>query len=349
MSKARWSTLTLTLAATLALGFTGCADDDDDNDSFNEPTTQAVWEDGDGGYYARVDASSADTWTKLDLDGRQFNATAWTLGFRRSEIVLNGGDSGSGTVTALNLADLDLMPTGGYDALSTVNPAITAGDWLTDQSVNPLEGWYHYNPMTHEITPSDSVFVVRTADGQHYAKFRVHGIADVTMAHPGSLTVEYVYQATAGSFDLSGTTQSVTLDCSSGSVYFSFSTGGAVVPADPLTSMGWDLWLDGWDLHFNAGENGPGSAGGYAAHVADLTHADVIQAAPTPALYLAESVVSVFSDWYDYDGTTHQLSPMDCIYLVNDGTHTWKVQLLSYYNPATDASGWYKVRFTPLP
>jgi hypothetical protein len=351
MTVAPWKRrgLTLALAMTLALGFAGCSDDDDDTDSFNEPTTQAVWEDGAGGYYARIDASASDSWTRLDLDGRAFGGAAWTLGFRRSEVVLNGGDSGTGTVTALNLAELGLMPSGGFAALAGVDPSIETADWITDQNINPLEGWYNYNPMTHEITPSDSVFVVRTADGLHYAKFQIGGIADVAMSHPGTLTIDYVYQATANSYDLSAAPQSMTIDCSTGSAYFSFATGGAVTVADPGTSMAWDIMLDGWDLHFNAGSNGPGSAGGYSAQLVDLAHADVIQAAPTPALYLAESVVSVFSSWYDYDGATHQLSPVDCVYLVNDGTRTWKVQLLSYYNPATDASGWYKIRFAQLP
>jgi len=350
MRTAPWRRLGLNLliVPTLLLGLQGCSDDDDTNDDFNEPTTQAVWEDDMGGWYARVDASGNDSWRAIDLQGRTFDGAAWTLGFRRSEIVLNGGDSGTGSVTALNLADLGLMPTGGFEALTTVNAAITAGDWITDESVNPLAAWYNYNPMTHEITPSDSVFVVRTADGAHYAKFNVTSITNPAMANPGTITVHYVYQATANNYDLSAAADSFQVDCTSGSVYLSFASGGAVTVADPATSLAWDIHIDGYDMHFNAGDHGAGDAGGYSAHIVDLAHADVIQAAPSPTLYLADSVVSVFSTWYDYDGATHQLSPTSAIYLVNDGTRIWKVQILSYYNPATDASGWYKIRFAPL-
>ncbi|MCA9782598.1 MAG: HmuY family protein [Calditrichaeota bacterium] len=345
----RRTALFLPLAASLFLGLQACSDDDSSNDTFNEPTDQATWDDGQGGWYSRVDASDAETWARFDLADRAFNGSAWTIKFRRSEIALNGGDSGDGSVSAINLADHGLIPAGGFDALAAVDASLTESDWMTDLNSNPLAGWYNYNPMTHEITPSDSVYVLRCADGNHYAKFQVNVIDNPGMSNPGTLTLNYVHQATAGNLDLSATPQSFQVDCSSGAAYISFASAGQVTVADPLTSMDWDLFVDGYDIHFNAGEYGPGTAGGYSAQLADLNHADVSQAAPTPNLYMAESVQSVFSSWYDYDGATHQLSPADCLYLVRDGSSTWKLEILSYYNPATDASGWFKIRYALLP
>ena len=160
-------------------------------------------------------------------------------------------------------------------ALTAVDASLTESDWMTDLNSNPLAGWYNYNPMTHEITPSDSVYVLRCADGNHYAKFQVNVIDNPGMSNPGTLTLNYVHQATAGNLDLSATPQSFQVDCSSGAAYISFASAGQVTVADPLTSMDWDLFVDGYDIHFNAGEYGPGTAGGYSAQLADLNHADV--------------------------------------------------------------------------
>ncbi len=121
-----------------------------------------------------VDATAEDVWVYLDLDdGQQLEVSDpradpdWDIAFQRFNIKLNGGDSGTAGVEAILLEDMafedvDVAPAQGYIS------DLPDGD---DENENPdyvFQDWYDYNIATHVLTPRPVVYVVRTAEPQHY-------------------------------------------------------------------------------------------------------------------------------------------------------------------------------------
>lgn len=120
----------------------------------------------------------------------------WDLAFRRSRIIVNGGDgfSGRGGVVDLGevpFGDVALAPAAGY-----------RGTEAGRDSVQPeLDGWYDYGFTSHVLTPRRSVYAVRTADGR-YAKVQILSYY-CPGARGGCPTFRWVYQGD-GSRSLAG-------------------------------------------------------------------------------------------------------------------------------------------------
>ena len=133
---------------------------------------------------AVVDATAADapadnpylyidlaTGTKVEVnDVEALTSSEWDLAFERSSIRVNGGDSGPGNVAvAVVEAAFDDVTEAPKDA------EFAADDWVGEdcqyQSIpggEPLTAigeWYDYNVMTHELTPKEEVYVVRSHGG----------------------------------------------------------------------------------------------------------------------------------------------------------------------------------------
>lgn len=100
-------------------------------------------------------------------------STEWDLAFNGTSILTNSGVSGPGSGGAIVLdvpfESVSMAPSDGYGADADETLAIPTG---TDN------GWYHYtgsegNPP-HKIIPlPDKTIVVKTADGNHYAKVEI--------------------------------------------------------------------------------------------------------------------------------------------------------------------------------
>jgi len=95
-------------------------------------------------------------------------STEWDLGFKGTEIIVNGGVSGPGEGAALvwtgAFEDLTEAPADGYATDTEEGNAIPTGSG---------NGWYNYNPQVNLVTPIPGrVLVVQTADGR-YAKVRI--------------------------------------------------------------------------------------------------------------------------------------------------------------------------------
>lgn len=127
----------------------------------------------DGVISTSVDATSEDVWIYLDLDdGQQLEVSDpranpdWELAFQRFNIKLNGGESGdAGVEVALlegvTFEDVDVAPADGYTS--------DLPDDDDDQSPEyALQDWYDYDVMTHVLMPRPVVYVLRTAEPQHY-------------------------------------------------------------------------------------------------------------------------------------------------------------------------------------
>lgn len=107
------------------------------------------------------------------VDHADSASTNWDIGFNNSGILVNSGVSGpgSGGAVVLDVAfnEVTIAPSDGYSVDGAETLAIPTGS---------DNGWYHYTGSTgnpaHAIIPlPDKTIVVRTADGNHYAKLQL--------------------------------------------------------------------------------------------------------------------------------------------------------------------------------
>jgi hypothetical protein len=140
-------------------------------------------------------------------------------------------------------------------------------------------------------------------------------------------------------------------------IYFSFLSGGEVIPADPATSIDWDLGFQRFHVKSNGGASGSG--GGSVAVLVDQAF-DAVLTAPSEG-YVSDLpdgddddtvVDTVFEEgdgWYDYDETTNRLSPRPFVYVVQTGRGTrYKLAILDYYD-AAGSSGHPSFSWAELP
>jgi hypothetical protein len=142
-------------------------------------------------YLAFVDASSTTDVIYLDLDGGAEVTPAdpagdpsWDVAFKRSEVRLNGGVSGTGGVTAAALDGTDLAAVTVAPASGFVSDAPDGADADTTPDL-ALGAWYTYDSTTHVLSPADRTYVVHTSAGA-YVKIRFAGYYDQagTSGHP---------------------------------------------------------------------------------------------------------------------------------------------------------------------
>lgn len=163
----------------------------------------------------KLDASDEDAWVYLDL----VNATqvvpanpandpaGWDLAWKRTDIQLNGGTSGSGDVAVHDMlrddwdariavpADAEWHTDGaeGY-AMLTEPPRETGGDCTL--GVDGDYGWHYYSGFcdngdgTHHITPRDVVYLLRAHDGSTW-KLRVVSYYDAGSGEAAFPVFEY--------------------------------------------------------------------------------------------------------------------------------------------------------------
>jgi hypothetical protein len=139
-------------------------------------------------------------------------------------------------------------------------------------------------------------------------------------------------------------------------VYFSFISGGQVIPLDASSSSDWDLGFQRFHIISNGGASGSGGAavallaeqsfegvlsapaGGYVPDQPDGDDSDSV----------VDSVFEAGDGWYAYDETTNRLSPRANVYVVRTarGAH-YKLAILDYYD-ATGSSGHPSFSWTEL-
>ena len=153
-----------------------------------------------------VDATDRENWAYINLtEGETVDiadaatSMAWDLGFKRTEVIANGGVSGPRKIGALALADISLedvleAPEGEYVSDTEQIATFARGD-----------GWYTYTgPPNHWVLPNPKVYILRiseasTAESEgsyYYAKVRFVGYYENNENKEGSgyVTIEYVLQ-----------------------------------------------------------------------------------------------------------------------------------------------------------
>ncbi len=168
---------------------------------------------------------------------------------------------------------------------------------------------------------------------------------------PGTLTAQV--DATAGGAANFGKNPFVYLDLLGGKKV-------EITDVQAIASGDWDIAFKRWQIKLNGGDSGPGGVG--AVLVPDKTLAEVATAPAGP--YVTDSyfdakcmvqldsidgLLTVLSDWYEYDGVTMQLTPKKQVIVLNrrDGKGHIKVQLTGYYKGM--AGGNYALSWSLLP
>lgn len=147
-----------------------------------------------------VDATHERDWSYFDFSRaspvERPGPLEWDLAFRRSRILVNGGEGfpGRGGIVDLGAVAFDEVteaPRDGYRGTEA------GGD-----SVQPdLEEWYDYGFTSHVLTARPRVYAVRTADGR-FAKLQMVSYY-CPEARGGCPTFRWVYQGD-GSRSLAG-------------------------------------------------------------------------------------------------------------------------------------------------
>lgn len=357
--------ITLGLLAVTGLFLaTGCSDKKPTASGNTGPDTTATntttWTNG-GYWQSLLDATSSShfiyySFARRDTvtltDSQASSDTAWNVGFKRSTIIMNGGVSGAGDDEGVDLAahgHADSTDFLGFDNLAEIG----SSEWASDSYNLVIDEWYSYNQIDHTLVPSLKVYVMKDAVG-NYVKFQV-----LSLDHPGmppnmgTISIQFIYSGSSPSF-AGLNPDTITFDGSSGGpVYVDFSAGATTTPTDPRNSTDWDLAFVNYEIHQNATVFGIGACGAYEVwqDQADPTSFDETQVAPTqPQAYFADQFGSVMSEWYNYDGNTHTLTSKNHVYVIRDGGHHYKLQIIAYYADinGTPVSGWYTFRWLAL-
>ncbi len=147
-----------------------------------------------------VDATSREQWSYFSFQSGNIvdiedplNSEEWDIGFKLTQVKLNGGVSGPGMgsvvmLTETTFEEVTIAPEDGYRSDSEDTLAIVP---------QSEKGWYVYTgPPTHWVLPlEDRVFVMKTADGT-YAKVRFVGYYkdNEKKEDSGFVTLDYVHQ-----------------------------------------------------------------------------------------------------------------------------------------------------------
>ena len=122
-------------------------------------------------------------------------------------------------------------------------------------------------------------------------------------------------------------------------VYFSLDSGTVVAPGTPEDSTDWDLKFQRYTIGINGGVNGTAGVQVMIQEGTYDTYSD-ISSLPADGVWITDeedanadgSPEYAFASWYDYDISTHSLSPKNQVYFIQNTTGTYKLRIVDYYN-----------------
>ncbi len=324
------------LAAMLMLMLAiGCSDDDNPTGGDGIPSDYitSTWDATNQVWVSTVDGSSYDEFRYFSFAAEDTlsepakQAATWDIAFRREVIKTNGGSS------ATNGGDIEGASLGQVDFAGVTIDDTTGADWTSDAIDYFISDWFTYNFQTHQLDLTHYVYSMVDAEGDNYVKFRVDSLVGNGMGSMGTVWISYYYQPTANSRILSGTVQTASITVGTGTGYFDFSSGSAVTPANPANSNAWDIAFNNYDLMQNSGPNGTGECAAFFAwgELTDPTDIAAFTEQPAMAPLFPDIPSSVMTDWYNYNGQTHQLSSKSNVYLIKTGDKVYKLRIEGYY------------------
>ncbi|NJK88829.1 MAG: hypothetical protein HC923_05115 [Myxococcales bacterium] len=335
----------LSAAALLACG--------EDSDTANPGTTNQplveTTDGADGSKITTVRAVDRETWVYFSFTqggavdvAEPKSSTAWDLGFRRSNIKVNGGVSGPADVRvaptrSVDFAALTRSPTVRMETdeafageIDPETPSFVDND-ATDFALGRANessefGWYVYDSTTRTLSASDVIYVIRAASGQLFkVEFLDYYDAQGTAGNPS-------FRWAPIEAPMSEELLAVDASSRESFVYVSLKTQSIVSVASPESSSEWDIALRRTLLKTNSGSSGPGLGGAVEAlsqAFGEITGADTVGfdtdvrvAPPGPPVPEDQwpSANDSLSNWFDYDPATRAVSPRDTSFIVRDAS-----------------------------
>jgi hypothetical protein len=127
-------------------------------------------------------------------------------------------------------------------------------------------------------------------------------------------------------------------------LYLDLETGTLVYPSNPEDSSEWDLKFQRYNIAVNGGVSG---TGGVTVQILEGLYDSYETATPSDALpWITDEADSnndgkpeyAFGTWYDYDFSTHILSPADRMYVLTATTgDVYKMRVVDYYGADGDS------------
>ncbi|MEY4548844.1 MAG: hypothetical protein RL685_5039 [Pseudomonadota bacterium] len=138
---------------------------------------------GDGSFASEVSAIDMASWVYFSLRERAEvtpdvpeQSPLWDLGFQRSNVKLNGGASGVGSVKVAvvdgSFESVTAPPSEGF----LTDAADEDADGSPDYALSAGDGWYSYDPASHRLTARETVFVLES-EGRYF-KLQFSGYYD---------------------------------------------------------------------------------------------------------------------------------------------------------------------------
>ena len=293
-----------------------------------------------------VDASTG--WAYLSLADEALvnpanpaNSRQWDIAFNGTNVMLNGGQAGTGGVTGYCLCqnsatNPDKATILAYTAASELADfsAVTASTVPPSSAfradvLRPSVTEWHTGSGATATAASDNTWLVRLRDGKGYAKLRVASLQGPSVARPGTITLQYAVQPTAAAPLGAVGTLAVAVP-PEGDVRVDLLGGGNTTSSN----ADWDIRFEGWTLRLNGGASGPGKV---AAYLTDESFDQITTAVTQAQAYSSDAYSGVFAihPWYRYNLTgSHDITPIFDVYLVRSGDQVYKLQLTDYYGPA---------------
>ena len=148
-----------------------------------------------------------------------------------------------------------------------------------------------------------------------------------------------------------------TIDATDSTVwtYFDLESRSIVSPADPANAEDWDLAFQRYVIAVNGGVSGNG--GVEVLEVAGMfSDFENVVEVPADGTWSTDAEDAdgdgkpeyVFQTWFDYDISTHVLTPADIVYLVRtvEG-NPFRFRILHYYSPEGE-SGYMNIEFDQI-
>ncbi|WP_283636371.1 HmuY family protein [Aquaticitalea lipolytica] len=193
---------------TLFIGFTSCSNDDDSTPVLEiESETVSNLQATQTADYSTNPPTITGDYIKFSFEtGTTTTSDNWDIAFRGSTIIVNGGEATAADQPIRTANAGAYIVTGTLAGITEVNTEL----FTSDSSANGLaiptgsdNGWYHYNPSTHIISPiAGKIIVVKTNDGR-YAKLEIlsyyqNSQPNDDLSNSQFYTFNYVYQPNTG-------------------------------------------------------------------------------------------------------------------------------------------------------
>ena len=193
---------------TFFIGFTSCSNDDDFTPVLEiESETVSNLQATQTADYSTNPPTITGDYIKFSFEtGTTTTSDNWDIAFRGSTIIVNGGEATAADQPIRTANAGAYIVTGTLAGITEVNTEL----FTSDSSANGLaiptgsdNGWYHYNPSTHIISPiAGKIIVVKTNDGR-YAKLEIlsyyqNSQPNDDLSNSQFYTFNYVYQPNTG-------------------------------------------------------------------------------------------------------------------------------------------------------